>query len=146
MPRKKVEKQVVIDDLPRTKGLNKSKKLSLSLPIPVSVNHAYINMPGGGRRLSLKAEQWVRYAKQLASEAIKTQKWRTEIEGAWLICDMTFYFPDNRIRDNHNSFKLMFDALEDIIYQNDRFVLPRVNACYLDRKCPRIELTFYLQK
>ena len=28
-------------------------------------------------------------------------------------CDMVFYFPDNRNRDTHNTFKLLFDAIED---------------------------------
>ena len=59
-------------------------------------------------------------------------------------CDMTFYFPDNRNRDTHNTFKLLFDSIEDGgLYPNDRYVLPNVLDFTVDRENPRLDLEFY---
>ena len=136
-------KEILDDDLlRRTNPLNKTA-LSLSLPIPPSVNHLYYNTRGGGKRLTPKAEAWVKYAKRLALHSVTENKWKIEKVGYWLTCEMVFWFPDKRKRDNHNSFKCMFDALEGIIYENDMYVLPKVMYCGLDRESPRIELTFY---
>lgn len=61
-------------------------------------------------------------------------------------CDMTFYFPDARNRDTHNTFKLLFDAIEDGgLYPNDRYVLPYVKDFTIDRTNPRLELEFYYE-
>lgn len=139
----KVAKQVLEDDLLRDQNPLNSNELLLSLPLPTSVNHAYINTRGGGRRLSAKAMQFVKLARNITAEEIVKQKWRCEKNGVWLACDATFFFPDKRKRDSHNSFKVLFDALEGLVYTNDQFVLPRVIWCHLDRGMPRLELSIY---
>ena len=102
----------------------------------------YMAFGRGGRRLTQKAEAWIKYAKRLTTIAVEEQKWRIEKKGKWIVCEMIFWFPDKRKRDNHNSFKALFDALEGIVYENDQYVLPRVMHCGLDRNNPRIELIF----
>lgn len=140
MPKKKVE--VEVDDLLRINKSSNSNELSFFLPIPPSVNHMYMNTYGGGKRLTPKAEAWVKFARRLTNEAVQKSKWNMERKGYWLVCEMVFWFPDKRKRDSHNSFKCMFDALEGIVYENDQYVLPRVMHCGLDRDNPRIELRF----
>jgi Holliday junction resolvase RusA-like endonuclease len=39
--------------------------------------------------------------------------------------------------------KILLDALEKILYEDDQFVLPRVQEVLLDRENPRLELEIY---
>ena len=48
---------------------------------------------------------------------------------------------DKRKRDTHNYFKVLFDALEGVLYDNDYYVMPRVMGVAIDRDNPRIELS-----
>jgi Holliday junction resolvase RusA-like endonuclease len=79
--------------------------------------------------------------------AMKSQKFNQFEEHKMIRCDMMFYFPDGRNRDTHNTFKLLFDAIEDGgLYANDRYVLPHVKPFTIDRENPRLELEFYIEK
>lgn len=135
-----------MSDLVRCKPSSRKKKLNLITPIPPSINHIYYNTKYGGKRLTKDAERWVTQVRSSVHAQIEDQKWKKEALGVWMVFDMTFYFPDKRIRDNHNAFKILFDALEGIVYVNDYYVLPRVTACYLDRENPRLEISIYPQK
>lgn len=89
-----------------------------------SVNHIYVRMRNGRQRLSEPAQNLMDRWAALAKMWVKDNNW--EIADEKVVIEMTAHFPnDNRKRDTHNAFKLMLDALEDIIYTNDRYALPR---------------------
>lgn len=59
---------------------------------------------------------------------------------------MNYFFPDARRRDTHNTFKILFDAIErGGLYKDDKDILPRVMDFEIDRENPRVELKFYLK-
>ena len=56
------------------------------------------------------------------------------------------FWPDNRPHDMGNLHKLLPDALENILYENDRNVLIRDMDFSLDKKRPRIEVVVAYKK
>lgn len=128
-------------DLVRDNPKFPNQELRISLPLPESVNAMYIRTRNGVT-LTRKAKQWVNTARYLAQNELCDQDWNFESGNVWITCDLNFYFPDKRKRDNHNYFKLLFDALEGFVYINDYFVKPRVNIVTLDKESPRVEMIF----
>lgn len=128
------------DDVLRCKPNSINKTLTISLPIPPSVNSMYYNTSGGGRRLTAKAEHYVRDAKAIINQAVEDQKWVKASRGVWLYIDMVYYFPDRRIRDSHNCLKILMDVMQGKVYQNDYSALPRIQGVEYDKENPRVEL------
>lgn len=115
------------------------------LDIPPSINHMYVNTYGGGKRLSKTAEQYFAKSKALIEEAITHQKWTYKYQSEWLYLDLDFYFPDRRKRDSHNCLKILLDLLEGSLFENDYYVMPRINLVEYDVDFPRVEMKMYRQ-
>ena len=83
-------------------------------------------------------EQTRQLMKQLSFEPFE--------EHRMIRCEMMYYFPDGRNRDTHNTFKLLYDSIEDGgLYPNDRYILPYVKPFVTDKANPRLELEFYYE-
>lgn len=134
-----------VADLPRKKPASISKKLKLSLPVPPSVNAIYYNTRGGGRRLTKKAENYIRDVRALANLAVDEQHWSRQEKGVWLYLDLVFYFPDRRRRDSHNTLKVLLDALESVLYVDDMYCMPRIQSVEYDKENPRVEINVSTQ-
>lgn len=98
-----------------------------------------------GRRfvkvLSKSAKSWFEDAVILTGVWRQKNKWQTCQYKT--IVNLWYYFPDRRIRDTHNTLKILLDALEDgEIYVNDRWALPRIMDFEIDKKNPRVEIEF----
>lgn len=139
------KKKVVVRGLPRVKPKSTTKSLKLSLPVPPSVNSIYYNTRGGGRRLTSKAEKYMKDARAVANQAVDEQSWVRQGKGVWLYLDLVFYFPDRRRRDSHNCLKVLLDALEEIVYEDDMYVMPRIQSVEYDKENPRVELHIQAQ-
>jgi hypothetical protein len=133
-------------DLPREKPKHPRQVLYLTVPVPPSVNHCFMNIRGGGKRLTKDAERWMYKTKASVLAQMEDQGFKEEEKDVWWVVEMTFYFPDLRIRDNHNTFKVLFDSIEGTFFHNDYFILPRVMGCLLDRENPRLEIKAYPMK
>lgn len=128
------------DNLERDVPKKPKQTIKLVMPMPISVNSMYL--PIRKRGLTKKAKQWFNTAQYIANEECKKQGWVMDSGSVWYIADIDFFFKDKIKKDSHNYLKLMLDALEGIIYNNDYFVKPRINIVALDRKRPRVEITF----
>jgi crossover junction endodeoxyribonuclease RusA len=114
--------------------------LKLIVPLPPSVNHCYFTCPKTGRRLlSKKAKQYIETVQTQAKIAANQQGWQPTVKQK-VIIDLWWYFPDNIKRDSHNGLKLLLDALEKAIYDNDRYALPRIQDWDIDKADPRVEM------
>lgn len=83
---------------------------------PQSVNSMWKRGRHGGVFLSAKARAWkeeVAWNARLATRGVTVP-----MKDLWSI-SITYYFADKRRRDAHNCDKLIFDALEGVIYDND---------------------------
>lgn len=134
-----------MEDLLRTEIKRSQRRLFLTLPIPPSVNSIYYNTKGGGRRLTSKAEKYIRDVRAFCRASAEDNDWKFAEKGDWLYMDMVFYFPDKRTRDSHNCLKVLIDAIEGVLFQNDMYVLPRINSVEFDKENPRVEILFYDQ-
>lgn len=130
----------VVDDVFRENSINPRKFLKMALPVPPSVNALHYNTRGGGRRLTAKAQNYIRDSRALIHEFTEDQRWSVPDKRVWLYVDMVFYFPDRRIRDASNCLKLLLDVMEGIVYHNDYIALPRIQSVEYDKLNPRVEL------
>jgi len=110
----------------------------MSLPLPISVNHMYVHLRGGGKCLTARAEAYLRDAKALVNVAIEENEWIRQRNSTWYYLDLIFYLPDRRKRDSHNLIKLLLDMMEGIVYENDYYIMPRVQAVEYDPDSPRV--------
>lgn len=135
----------VVKDVYRDLPQYPNKKLRLSLPIAPSINHMYVNTRGGGKRLTSKAERYVRDSRALINLEIEEQRWVKQSKAVWYYIDLVFFMPDRRIRDSHNCIKLLMDVMQELIFENDYYVMPRIQSVEYDVDNPRIEICIYPQ-
>ena len=133
-----------VKDLKRVKPKYPNQVFTTTIPLAVSVNHLYMFIKGK-RFMTKKGQEYMKQVWKIVEEDIKSQKYELEEEGVWLVCELTFYFPDLRRRDASNMHKLVLDSLEHICFVDDRWVLVRDMHVGLDRKNPRIEVRLYPQ-
>lgn len=144
MAKKKIEVEE-FEDLNRDIPKYPNQVLTLTLPVPLSVNHMYINA-GRGKRLSRDATNYIKTAQDICKKAIKEQGWKKDREHVWYVMELYYYFPDKLRRDSHNTLKLLTDCLEGLLYSDDYYLLPRIEYVTLDRTNPRLEVIFYPQE
>ena len=132
-------------DLYRDKPQYPNKKLRITLPIPPSVNHMYHNTRSGGKRLTRKAEDYIRDSRAIINQAIEEQRWIKQDKATWYYIDLTFFMPDRRIRDSHNCLKLLLDVMQGIVFDNDYYAMPRIQSVEYDKENPRLEVCVFAQ-
>lgn len=130
-------------------------KLELVLPVPTSINALYINQyvwnpkvrkrePSGAKILSKEGEKCKKELQEKAGQQMVGQEWDfewTKNKDNFMYMDVIIYF-SRRGRDSDNIFKLLSDALEDLVYDNDSRVLPRVQKIMFDTENPHIKVEF----
>lgn len=116
----------------------------IELELPPSINHCYFTTNKGQRLLTKEAKNWIDYAGYIALQGMNKQGWNyTTCEK--IIMNLWVFWPDNRRRDMHNLHKLIADAFEKILYDDDRYLLMRDMDFIIDKDNPRIiiELEVY---
>ena len=131
-----------VKDLKRVQPKYPNQVFTTTIPLAISVNHLYMFVKGQ-RFMTKKGQMYMKQVWKIVEEDVKSQKFLMEQEGVWLVCELTFYFPDLRKRDCHNQHKLVMDSLEHICFVDDRWVLVRDMHVGLDKKNPRIEVKLY---
>lgn len=138
-----------------TRGKNKGKPKPIyetkDVPIMSSgfyptVNHIYLNANfsgGGGRRLKPIAENHLNKWKDYAIEWQNDTEWVTQSRPVKVAIDLVFYLPSGK-KDTHNAKKLLLDALEGIVHEDDYFILDRTIDFSIDEDNPRIEVDIYI--
>ena len=93
--------------------------------------------------LNKRAKDWMSNAEEITCAAIKKQKWKCT-EKVKIIVEVTTYWQDRRVRDTHNSYKILMDALENAkVFDNDRYAIVRQIDFSVDKENPRVELVIY---
>lgn len=133
------------NDLVRVKPKNPRKRLKLTLPPCPSVNHAY-KFVKGRRFMTKEALAFLQVAGQIVEREKMKQNYKMESKGVWLIVEITYYFPDRRVRDGHNMHKVLADALNGCAYVDDQFILIRDMEILYDKNNPRLEVVIYPAK
>lgn len=134
------------EDLNRDTPKYPHQTLTMSIPVPPSVNHMYIHKRNGSKILTSNAKAYIKELQNICKKSKKEQGWKQDKECVWYVMDLYFYFPDKRKRDSHNCLKLLMDSLEGMLFENDYYILPRIQYVTLDRERPRVEVVFYPQE
>ena len=92
-----------------------------------------------GRILTEEGRNWKNLAGWEARVAAKQVGW--EITKEKVVIEVIAYWQDARKHDMNNTHKLLADAFEGILYENDNVVLMRDMDFSIDRKKPRLEVT-----
>ncbi len=119
------------------------KALHLIIPgNPPTLNHVYRNVAVNRRITTRDGQRWVRDVQMLAQAAIRQQGWQKSTDEK-LVAEVTIFWPTRRKRDVENVGKLLWDALEGVVYENDQWLLPRYMDFHVDKTNPRVEIKFY---
>jgi len=111
--------------------------------LPPTENHAYIITNNRKRILTKEAKDWQIDAGYRAVYAKRKQGWSL-CRNEWLVMELYFFFPNRLMRDSPNMLKVLLDAFEGILYENDRYILPRIMEVMYDKDNPRLEI--YLKR
>lgn len=130
-------------------------RVHLEVPLPPSVNHCYRNAMVKSRTktgaviirreriLTDLAKSWLASSAMLIKSAARSAGWKSTEEK--VVVELRVFWPDARKRDTHNLHKMLGDALEPGgVVDNDKTALLRDMDYSIDRKHPRLEITFYL--
>lgn len=125
------------------KPVYKTKDMPIdSTGIFPSENRIHVSLRGGARRLHPAAEARLDGWAALTRHWAEANNWVRGEVGAKVVANMTFFLPDDKIRDTHNAKKLLLDSFEGIIHENDMWILDRTEDFHFDELFPRIEIEF----
>jgi crossover junction endodeoxyribonuclease RusA len=117
-------------------------EIFLTLPSVPSLNHVYRNVRINLRIITPIGKAWKEEVKWIAiSERLK-QKWQIS-HSEKIVMELQIFWPDKRRRDADNCLKLLSDTLEGVLYEDDRWVLPRVLNWDVDKENPRVEVKLF---
>lgn len=123
-----------------------NQKLNMRLQLPPSINACYVNRKSAGqkgRALTEQAQNWKLVTGYGARMAARQQGWIEPGPEKKIVLEVVAYWPDRRRRDMNNLHKLLCDALEGVLYPDDKMVLVRDMDFAIDQKCPRLEICIY---
>lgn len=128
------------------------ESISFTLPLSISKNHSHRN----SRKLMVrrqdgkevyqqrqvktsKTERWIRDARIIMQCEVNKTGWTTTQKSDVKVT-IDVYLRDLR-SDAHNYEEVLFDAMQKLIYDNDRYVCQHTTTRYVDKDNPRVEVT-----
>jgi len=130
------------------------KKLEFILPLPPSMNHAFMRFKrrsNSGKmylaqKRTSKADKWYYNAIEYVRECIDSLGWQATKEEK-VVVDLEFTLYRRKACDTHNTLKLLLDVLEKAgVYDNDYYALPRINNFVVIKGTSEVKVTCYLLK
>jgi len=115
--------------------------IKLTVPLPPSINHAYFFH--NGRRIKTKKTKDYELSILKILENLTYTKLPDKTK---IIMELTYFFPDHRIRDTHNTPKIIIDCLEKHLFTNDYWVLPRIMDFTIEPGNPRLEISLFVKR
>ena len=109
-----------------------------TVPIAPSGNKMWRHTKQGVVYKTNECRNYQAHVSMVANAATKVYKWKMATDK--VIIEYVYYWPDRRKRDTGNQKKVINDALQGIIVDNDCNILERDIDFFVDRKDPRIEI------
>jgi len=85
---------------------------------------------------------WKENVQWIAATERTKQRWEFS-SNEKLVMELEIFWPDRRRRDADNCLKLLADSLEGILFEDDKWILPRVINWDVDKEAPRVEVKIY---
>lgn len=118
----------------------------LVLPLPPSVNSAYRNISINRRVRTPATQQYMNAAGWAATAWARKAGWTLSPKGQKVVLRLWYWWPDKARRDTHNREKVLLDALEGVLYEDDCNVLVQEQDYQIDRANPRVEIELELMQ
>lgn len=118
-------------------------EINFSVPPVPSLNHVYRNVRVNLRITTKEGKAWMSMVRGLALVAKANHEWQIPKEKK-IVMELSFFWPDRRRRDTDNCIKLLSDTLQGVLYDDDRWVLPRVLDWHIDKEDPRVEVKLWV--
>ena len=112
--------------------------VEFTVPIAPSGNRMWRHTKQGIVYKTNEARKYQEQVSQIAELAKHMYNW--EMATDKIIIEYTYFWPDRRKRDTGNQKKVINDALQGVIVDNDNNILERDIDFKLDRENPRILL------
>lgn len=116
-------------------------EINITLPPVPSINHLYFNCHGR-RAMTSQGKKWKIATGMLALSEREIQEWDFSKDEK-LIMEFRIFWVDKRRRDADNIVKIIQDSFTNILYEDDRWVLPRVLNWNVDKANPRVEIKLF---
>ena len=116
--------------------------LCFDVPTVPSMNNVYRNISKYRRILMPEGKRWKLLVQTNAKIIANMNEWKLSANEK-LVMELVFYWPDKRRRDCDNQLKLLCDTLQGVLYEDDRWILPRVIDFKIDKKNPRVSIRLY---
>jgi Holliday junction resolvase RusA-like endonuclease len=126
---------------PNRPGIEPVPDTKLILPLPPSLNHAYITRRGTGQRIM--TDKTREYKREVAFLIMKQLRLKSPLKYISLI-QYRFWFPDNRKRDVPDNYsKVLRDCLKGVLVEDDCWQCIG-EECFgpnwIDKDNPRVEV------
>ena len=117
----------------------KRDKVTLILPIPPTLNHAYITTKYGKRIMTSECRNY-KEAMHLQIKSLIRKPFKHLAMIQYYI-----YWPDNRRRDIDNALKIIRDCLKGSLVVDDswQYIFCECITSEMDRENPRVEIQYY---
>ena len=102
--------------------------------LPPSVNHYFKRSRNGRLYLDAEARAFVEMAQLIAKQAAKRARWKVLPAGEFFYLVIGFEFANRRFADPNNMLKILIDALQGILFENDKWLLPLVTSAKITGK------------
>jgi Holliday junction resolvase RusA-like endonuclease len=113
--------------------------MKFTVPIAPSGNKMWRHTKRGVVYKTTECREYQQQVSLLAKIAASNNYWKMATGKVFL--EYTYYWPDKRKRDTGNQKKVINDALQGIIVDNDCNILERDIDFTVDKHKPRIEIT-----
>ena len=122
-------------------GMPPTSEFFITIPPVPSVNHSYFNCHGR-RAMTSQGKDYKTNLGSLAIYERQKQGWPIVV-GKKVVMELRVFWKDRRRRDTDNIIKIIQDSFSGILYDDDRWVLPRIMDWDLDPTHPRVEIKIY---
>lgn len=138
------EKEVVLTDEIDINGAVPPSEFFITIPPVPSVNNLYFNCHGR-RAMTSQGRDYKTRLGALAIYERQKQSWPLVV-GKKIVMELRVFWADRRRRDTDNIIKVIQDSFTGVLYDDDRWVLPRIMDWDLDITHPRVEVKIYKLK
>ena len=125
----------------KIKDVDPPMEFFITIPPVPSVNHLYFNCHGR-RAMTTKGKEYKTGVGNIAIYQRQKQGWEITA-GEKVVMELRVFWADRRRRDTDNIIKIIQDSFIGILYDDDRWVLPRIMDWNLDKDDPRVEIKLF---
>jgi len=101
--------------------------MTIEIPdLPPSVNHCYQRAKNKRLFLSKEGKAFMQFANLYIIQTVKKHRWKPIPAGEFFNLAIAFEMKNRVFPDPNNMLKLLIDAMEGPVYENDKWALPMI--------------------